>query len=91
MEIRGKNNVIFWDDIENDPKKQQQILDLVDDVKKYFNSCNWNFFNKNNNVSIPYISLAKSIIKEMNVKLIGVRLKDNKQGKTIKRGYVIYQ
>lgn len=89
LNIKEKNRLFFWDDVDKDTIKQQQIINLIDDVKKYFISWNWNYFNKNKNISKPYISLAKSIMKDMNVPLISIRLVDNKNGKTIKRGYII--
>lgn len=84
--ITEKNMVFFCENLENDKDK---FYELEEDIKKYFICCNWNYFNGKKNTQKPHLSLIKSVLKDMGYVIIGVRLKTNKEGKTIKSGYVI--
>jgi hypothetical protein len=59
------NDTAFFyiDDISDDTK--DEILELSDDVKRYFNYSNWPFFKKANGDEKAYLSLLKSILKDM--------------------------
>lgn len=63
MEITNENKMIAFYDIENDEKKSEAIIALVDDIKKYFKAMP------------PYdpkkrkeISLIKHVLKHLNIK-----------------------
>lgn len=87
--INDTNKVFFVDDLENDEAKQKQILDLVDDVKQYFSCGMWVYFAKKD-ISMPYTSLSRSILKHTKTKVTTVTLKDNETQKTEKRGFKIH-
>ena len=84
--ITSENTIFYVEDIVNDDNKKKQILDLVDDVKKYFKYYQWTYFN-GKNVQEPYISLIKSILKDTNIKLSIIYLKDDKNRSIKKRGF----
>lgn len=76
-----KDNMSFsLTDLEKDEAKQKQILDLADDIKKYFNCGSWPYFYKEK-MTEPYLSLSKSLLKEMNYKTEYFRIIDSKSGK----------
>lgn len=85
----SKNGDIFYvDDLDNDNLKQNQILALEDDIKKCFSCSNWKCFMEDG-VQKKYVSMAKHILKHMNVRLTAVSLSDTKKRKVIRQGYVL--
>lgn len=87
--INGTNKVFYVDDLEKDEAKQKKILDLVDDVKQYFSCGKWVYFAKKD-ISMPYASLSRSILKDTKTKVTTVSLKDNETQKTEKKGFKIH-
>ena len=86
----NKTNTIFYiEDINNSEAKQQKILLLIEDIKKYFAYGNWVYFCKKN-VTDPCISLSKSILKDMDVKFTTVTLRDNDTKTILKHGFRIH-
>ena len=59
--------IVYLYDLDNDLEIQSKISELQNDVKLYFNYAAWPFFSKEN-TKRPYMSLIRSIIKEMNIK-----------------------
>lgn len=76
LDINETNIIFYVDDLKKNEDKQKQILDLVDDVKQYFVCGKWVYFAKKN-VPESYLSLAKSILKDMNYNLSSFYPKDN--------------
>ena len=76
------NNTFYLHDIDNNITKQEEIMNLVPDVKKYFICSTWTCFAKND-VKRFYLSLIKYLMKDMNYNMISSRasLKDNNTGK----------
>ncbi len=67
--ITKDNNILYLYDIENDEKKKKEILNLSDDIKKYFKAGNWSFYRDEicyNN----HVLLCKCIYKEMGYKIL---------------------
>ena len=79
LEIKDSNNKFFLHMLDNNITKQNMILDLVPDIKKYFICGYWTCFCKNN-VKRVWLSIIKYIMKDMNYNMIPCRTtikKDN--------------
>jgi len=68
--ITETNKIFMFVDLEKSPEKQNQIIALVPDIKQYFAYGEWSYFAKSGTQSRPYISLARSVIKDMGVKIV---------------------
>lgn len=86
--ITEDNTVFYFDDIEKNPDKIKQILDLESDVRKYFNCSGWTYFTQK--PKKPYISLMKSVFKTMNVKMTRTYQINGETKKFNKRGLQLY-
>ena len=65
------NNSIVLQLFDKEVEKQQQILAMEDDIKKYFTASNWSYFkNKRSNTAMerPYLNLIRGICKDCNIK-----------------------
>ena len=72
MEILGindNNNKFFLDELDDNIQKQNDIIGLMEPVKRYFNCGKWTCF-VNINVKRYYFSLIKYILKESVYKLV---------------------
>ncbi|ARF08462.1 hypothetical protein Catovirus_1_512 [Catovirus CTV1] len=87
--INDKNKTFFIHDLENDEVKKGQMLELVNDVKTYFSCSMWVYFAKKN-VPNWCTSLAKSILKDMKVKITSVSIRDNETNRVDKKGIKIH-
>ena len=70
--ITDTNRIFYLDDLEKNVEKQNQILALIPDVKQYFTYGTWAYFSKPDTQSKPYLSLAKSVIKDMGIKTLSI-------------------
>lgn len=86
--ITDTNKIFYFEDITGDTVKQNQIMNLISDIKKYYNCAQWTYF-KNKDLHEPYISIIKAVIKDMNIKTSVVYVKDDKNKNIIKRGLQI--
>ena len=65
----SEDNMIFnLNELDSDEDKQQEIINLVDDIKQYFNYGNWTYFSKPP-IGKPYLVLARCLLKEMGYKM----------------------
>ena len=62
LDIKNDKGFFYIDDISEE--KRQEIIDLGNDVKKYFSFGTMNFF-KNPDMDYRYVSLIKSVYKEL--------------------------
>jgi hypothetical protein len=71
LEINNDKNYFILYDLNNNIYKQQQILALKDDIKKYFICSKWAFFNSSTHDKIKkdYLSLIRSVYKYMNYQI----------------------
>ncbi len=67
LNITKENNEIKTHLIDYDENKQKLILELDNDIKLYFKTSAWPAY-KNLNTERRYLSLVKSIFKEMGIK-----------------------
>ena len=74
------------DNINNDQDKVSQIINLENDIKKYFKCGRWSYFAKQ--APFPWLSLIKSVFKAVgiNIKLFTVK---DKTIDFVKRGFVV--
>jgi hypothetical protein len=70
LEINQTNKILSLKKLDEDEDKQNKIINLTDDIKKYFVCSKWTYFsNKKREFKRLYLSLIKSVMKEMNVKM----------------------
>ncbi len=68
--ITDDNKMFSLKKLDEDEEKQKQILDLVEDIKKYFVCSKWSVFNnKNLEFKRDYLSLIKAVLKDMKIKM----------------------
>ena len=66
--IDENNNKFFLDDLDNDIQKQNDIIGIMEPVRKYFICGKWSCF-VNINVKRYWFSMIKYILKEFDYKL----------------------
>jgi hypothetical protein len=70
LEISKEHNTISLNKLDSDSEKQQKILDLIPDIKKYFLCSRWSYFsNQHTDFKRSYLSLIKSVLKAMDINL----------------------
>ncbi len=68
--VTEENKMFSLKKLDEDTEKQKQILDLVEDIKKYFICSRWAFFShKDKEIKREYLSLIKAVMKDMKVKM----------------------
>ena len=72
LNINDKNKIFYLYELDNDKKKQNLILELEPDIKKYFNCCSWACFVKPT-MKRKFLSIIKNIMKVMNYNMIAKR------------------
>jgi len=82
LEIDEKNKVFKSHLIDADENIQKQILDMSDDISKYFKVAGWPAY-KNFNTERRYLSIIKSILKDMNIKFTSISCKTKFNNTTI--------
>jgi len=71
-------------ELDKDQNKINQILELTDDIIKYFSVSDWTAFKLNREISRRHLSIVKSVMKDMNVNFEHYSLKvKNEQGRFI--------
>ena len=75
LEITEKNKMFSLKELDENNDKQNNIIALEDNIKKYFLCSRWTYFsNKNRKFKRNYLSLIKAIMKDMNVKMTSYTL-----------------
>jgi len=65
-----------------DIEKQNKILELDNDIKKYFSVSNWGAYKTGIKITKRPISIIKSVLKDMNIELISKITMIRKNNKT---------
>ena len=83
LEITPTNKIILSKKLDEDIEKQNKIINLETEIQKYFICSKWNYFNnKKRDFKRKYLSLIKSVMKEMNINfyssLVSKKSVDNK-------------
>ena len=68
LEVDENNNKFFLDDLDNSIQKQNDIIGIMEPVRKYFICGKWTCF-VNINVKRYWFSMIKYILKEFDYKL----------------------
>ena len=66
--VTKDNNIFKLNDKTTD--MQESILNLEDEVKKYFNAGGWNIYKKGIEVEKAFISVTKHVMKEVGIKVV---------------------
>ena len=70
LEISDNNKTVSLKKLDEDENKQNSIIELENDIKKYFLCSRWTYFsNKNREFKRSYLSLIKAIMKDLNIKM----------------------
>jgi len=88
LSVDQNNCTFFVDCLDNDIVKQNQILVLENDIKKYFSCHNWKCFAENG-VQKKHISMSKHVLKHMNYELTSISLIYSETRKVLRSGYII--
>jgi len=90
--IRSDKKEFCVNDIDNDDEKINQILYMIDDIKKYFKCGRWSYFRNlnGNQPKKPYLSLVKSIYCDFGYESIQNVIKEKKDGVVKKRTYIVF-
>jgi hypothetical protein len=71
LEINETNKKFSLSELDQNEEKQQKILALEPDIKKYFLCSRWNFFShKYRDSKRNYLSLIRSLCNDMNIEFI---------------------
>ena len=71
LEITENNKMFSLKKLDENEDKQKSILNLENDIKKYFLCSKWTYFNnKNREFKRSYLSLIKAIMKDMKIQMI---------------------
>ena len=79
LKLSDTQKFVYLYDLDNDLEMQNKIMALKDHAKIYFNSGTWAIFSKDD-VKRPYMSLIRSIIKDMKIKTITVQSSIERNG-----------
>ena len=69
LKINHEMNYFYLHDIENDNDMQQQIINLKDEIKKYFLCGQWTCF-KDKHVKREYLTIARFIFKNTGSEIV---------------------
>jgi hypothetical protein len=70
LEINNTNNKFSLKELDENIEKQNQIIELESEIKKFFICSKWTYFSHKNRIcKRNYLSLIKAIFKNMNVKM----------------------
>ena len=75
--FNDNNNMFSLHKLDNDIVKQNDIIALESDIKKYFICSNWTCFKNKNNIKRKWLSLIKYIFKNMNYNVSSSQLISN--------------
>jgi|UniRef100_A0A6C0LT67 hypothetical protein len=86
------NGTFLLHDLDNDIEKQNKLLDMKEEIQKYFACSTISSFKPNFDCKRPYLNIVRSILRQQNYTFIGndftIKI-ENVPKKTIK--YVIFR
>lgn len=86
LNITKENNIFYVDELDKDPVKIKEILNLETEIKQYFSCSGWMCFTKSCK-NRKYLSMIKYLFKNTNVNFSSVSLRDTQTRRVIKQGY----
>jgi hypothetical protein len=91
LELKEDNTFLLYD-LDEDTEKQNKIMELKDDIQKYFACSTISSFKPNFECKRPYLNIIRSILRKQNYNFIGndytIKI-NNISKKTIK--YIIFR
>jgi len=81
--ITETNKIFYSHILDQNDENQRKILDMKEEIKKYFKVSSWPAYKKGLNVGRKYISIIKSLLHDMDIKFTSASLKLNYNNKTI--------
>ena len=78
--INEQNNMFSLHKLDGDVDKQNEIIGLEDDIKKYFLCGEWTCFKKKDSCKRRWLSMIKYVVKDMGYNLESMQLKSNSNG-----------
>ena len=81
--ITDTNKIFFSHILDEKENVQKQIIDMVDDIKKYFKVSSWSTFKPNIIIERKYLSIIKSVLHDMNIKFTCDSMKTKYNDKTV--------
>jgi len=91
LELKEDNTFLLYD-LDEDTEKQNKIMELKDDIQKYFACSTISSFKPNFECKRPYLNIIRSILRKQNYNFIGndytIKI-NNIPKKTIK--YIIFR
>lgn len=87
--ITDDNKSFYIYDIDTNKTKQDEIMDLKDDVEKYFTLKFYKVFSNEDETKRNYLSLIKLIYKEMKITLARTAKTITRDGKSFRGGCFI--
>ena len=88
--INDQNNIFSLHNIDNDIDKQNAIIHLEDEIKKYFLCGEWTCFKKKSMIKRRWLSMIKYVIKDMKYIIISNRVANKQDDNTFKNDTVYH-
>jgi hypothetical protein len=83
--VNENNNTFLLHELDQNIEKQNKILELEPEIKKYFICGSWSCFRNEDAIKNKSLSIIKSVVKDMGLKIM-INTKVYKEGDTsIKR------
>jgi len=70
LDLKEDNNFLLYN-LDNDIEKQQKILELKQEIQKYFACSTISSFKPNFACKRPYLNIIRSILRQQNYNFIG--------------------
>lgn len=67
LNLNEQNKLFYSHTLDNDILMQNKIMDLREDIGNYFKVSSWVVFKKNTIVEKPYLSIIRSVLKNMKI------------------------
>lgn len=90
LNIEGYNRLVLNEQLTDNQEVIDKMLDLIDDVKRYFSSGRWVYFNTAH-LNKSLIVLVKNILKDMNVDFNVIYMMDDNNKSIRKKGFYIHR
>ncbi len=92
LEVNESNNMLSLQKLDENQEKQNKILELVEEIKKYFICSKWSYFsNKKLDFKRNYLSLIKSVMKDIDVKMYSAFLHIKKDKKIVCETFYVFE
>ena len=73
LEIDDNNDKFSLHELDSNENKQNKILELESDIKKYFICSNWTCFKMKNKINRRWLSFIKYLLKDMHIEMYTIK------------------